>query len=280
MTDFRILQISDTHLSPTKPFFHDNFAVVADWIGREKPDCVFHTGDMALDGADREDDLVFARDAHHELGVPVAFVPGNHEVGNNAEPEVSPKQPVDETRLARYRHVFGADWWRRDMGAWTFLGLDSALFGSGLPDEAHQEAFLRHELDRAAGRPIALVLHKPLFLDEPGEDAPTDYWYAPRAARFRIADLIDRVGVRLVMSGHIHQQRIRLWRSTALVWAPAAAFVVPDWNHERLGEKHCGLIDYRFSGDRVSIRTVRLPGLVDHDLGDFEGAYGPLKRNH
>ncbi|TPQ48928.1 hypothetical protein C2U72_21200 [Prosthecomicrobium hirschii] len=280
MTDFRIVQISDTHLSPSKPFFNANFDRVADWLRQERPDAVFHTGDIALDGADRDEDLAFARAAHDGLGLETAFVPGNHDVGNNAEPGEVVRQGVDAMRLDRYRSVFGADRWIRDIGAWRFVGLNSALFGSGLDEEAAQEAFLAEALAVGQGRPIALVLHKPLFLDEPDEAAETGYWYAPRGARRRLVDLIGSADVRLVMSGHIHQQRIRLWRSTAMVWAPAVAFVVPDWNHERLGEKQCGVVDYRFSGDRVSVRTVRVPGTVDHDLGDFEDAYGPLPRTN
>lgn len=279
MTDFRIVQISDTHLSERKPFFNGNFDVAARWVSQAKPDMVFHTGDVSLDGADSDDDLVFARDCHAALGAPVAFVPGNHEVGNNAEPTESPKQAVDPGRLGRYADVFGADRWVLPMGRWSFVGLNSGLFGTGLAAETAQEDFLADALDEAGDRPVALVLHKPLFLDEPEEAVETGYWYAPRESRRRLVRALERARVKLVMSGHIHQQRIRIWRSTAMVWAPAVAFVVPDWNHERLGEKHCGLVDYRFEGDRVSIRTVRLPGMIDHDLGDYEEAYGKLDRN-
>jgi len=47
----RIVQISDTHLSPDKPHFVRNWAPLAAWIGDQHPDLVIHTGDVTADGA-------------------------------------------------------------------------------------------------------------------------------------------------------------------------------------------------------------------------------------
>ena len=55
-----IIQISDTHLSPVKPHFADNWAPLAAWIAAERPDLVIHTGDVTVDGADVEEDLRYA----------------------------------------------------------------------------------------------------------------------------------------------------------------------------------------------------------------------------
>jgi len=44
-----IIQISDTHLSPVKPHFADNWAPLAAWIAAERPDLVIHTGDVTVD---------------------------------------------------------------------------------------------------------------------------------------------------------------------------------------------------------------------------------------
>ena len=51
----RIIQISDTHLSPGKAHFADNWAPLARWIGEQCPDLVIHTGDVTVDGADVEE---------------------------------------------------------------------------------------------------------------------------------------------------------------------------------------------------------------------------------
>ena len=48
----RIIQISDTHLSPGKAHFADNWPPLARWIAEQRPDLVIHTGDVTVDGAD------------------------------------------------------------------------------------------------------------------------------------------------------------------------------------------------------------------------------------
>ena len=42
----RIIQISDTHLSPGKVHFADNWAPLAHWIAEQHPDLVIHTGTL------------------------------------------------------------------------------------------------------------------------------------------------------------------------------------------------------------------------------------------
>ena len=48
----RIVQISDTHLSPAKQHFAGNWQPLRAWLAAQKPDLVIHTGDVTVDGAD------------------------------------------------------------------------------------------------------------------------------------------------------------------------------------------------------------------------------------
>jgi 3',5'-cyclic AMP phosphodiesterase CpdA len=57
----RIIQISDTHLSPGKAHFADNWAPLASWIAGERPDLVIHTGDVTVDGRCRRRHTVCSR---------------------------------------------------------------------------------------------------------------------------------------------------------------------------------------------------------------------------
>ena len=68
----RIVQISDTHLSPGKAHFADNWAPLADWIAAQRPDLVIHTGDVTVDGAGAEDDLAYSAGLLRGLGVQLA----------------------------------------------------------------------------------------------------------------------------------------------------------------------------------------------------------------
>jgi 3',5'-cyclic-AMP phosphodiesterase len=70
----RIAQISATHLSPSKPFFRSNFDLVAEHLREVAPDLVINTGDLALDGADSDDDLLEAVGAHRSPRTPADHV--------------------------------------------------------------------------------------------------------------------------------------------------------------------------------------------------------------
>src|SRR6476659_9364042 len=67
----RVIQISDTHLSPTKRHFADNWAPMATWVVEQKPDLVIHTGDITVDAADEEADAAHCATLLKALGVPV-----------------------------------------------------------------------------------------------------------------------------------------------------------------------------------------------------------------
>jgi 3',5'-cyclic AMP phosphodiesterase CpdA len=77
---FRIAQISDTHLSDDKPFFVDNFVRIGEALRVERPDLVLNSGDISLDGASSESDLAAARVLHDAIGLPLRFLPGNHDL--------------------------------------------------------------------------------------------------------------------------------------------------------------------------------------------------------
>jgi len=161
----RIIQISDTHLSPGKAHFADNWAPLAYWIVEERPDLVIHTGDVTVDGADVEDDLRHAAGLMRGLGVRFRAVPGNHDVGD-AEHRF---QPVNDDRLRRWRTHFGPDRWVEEVAGYRLIGFDALLLGSGEPAEAAQADWLETVMSQAGGRRLAWFLHRPLFLDSPQE---------------------------------------------------------------------------------------------------------------
>jgi len=70
------VQISDTHLSPQKSHFAENWAPLAAWIAAERPELVIHTGDLTIDGADDENDLRHCAGLMRDLGVRFRTVPG------------------------------------------------------------------------------------------------------------------------------------------------------------------------------------------------------------
>jgi hypothetical protein len=67
----------------------------------------------------------------------------------------------------------------------------------------------------------------------------------------------------------VHQRRDFTFRHTRHVWAPSAAFIVPDWKQGIIGIKETGLVEYRFRPDSFEVRHVRASGQVDVSLDEL-----------
>jgi 3',5'-cyclic AMP phosphodiesterase CpdA len=269
MPEFRLTQISDTHLARRMTPLIDNFHRVSEYIDAKRPDLVLNSGDLAFDGPTERDDLEFARTLHDALPVACRYLPGNHDIGDNPTAVgPAPKQPVTEPGLQAYRATFGDDRWRFDAAGWCFIGLNSLIMNTGLLDEAEQFEWLASQLAGAKGQPVALFLHKPLFLNTPDDPEleATAIRYVPMPARRHLIEMLRAVDLRLVASGHVHQRRDFTFGHTRQIWAPSAGFKIPDSRQEVIGIKEVGLVEYRFQPDSFEVRHVRAPGQTDVDM--------------
>jgi 3',5'-cyclic AMP phosphodiesterase CpdA len=269
MPEFRLTQISDTHLARRMTPLIDNFHRVSEYIDAKRPDLVLNSGDLAFDGPAEPDELEFARTLHDALPVACRYLPGNHDIGDNPTAVgPAPKQPVTEPGLQAYRATFGDDRWRFDAAGWCFIGLNSLIMNTGLLDEAEQFEWLASQLAGAKGQPVALFLHKPLFLNTPDDPEleATAIRYVPMPARRHLIEMLRAVDLRLVASGHVHQRRDFTFGHTRQIWAPSAGFKIPDSRQEVIGIKEVGLVEYRFQPDSFEVRHVRAPGQTDVDM--------------
>lgn len=259
----RVIQISDTHLSPSKQHFEANWAPLARWIAQHKPDLVIHTGDVTIDGADQEADGAYCATQLASLGVPVLAVPGNHDVGEVGNPH----QPVNDERLDRFRGHFGDDRWLRDVEGWRLIGLNSMIFGGG-PEEARQTQWLETAMADAAGRRIAWFTHRPLFIESPTE-ADTGYWSVKPEPRRALLDLLHRYRVEIVASGHLHRwHEIRL-NGTHYVWGPATSFLVGEKLAPPMGgTARLGAVIYDIDGESIEVNIRPVPGLIGYWIDD------------
>jgi 3',5'-cyclic AMP phosphodiesterase CpdA len=267
MSQFRLTQISDPHLARRLPTLTENFQRVSAHIDATRPDLVINSGDLAF--SVEGDDLAFARSLHDALPVPCRYLPGNHDIGDNPTAlGPVPAHLVTEQARQNFLQVIGEDRWRFEAAGWCFIGLNSLIMNSGLASEAEQFDWLASELSRVNGKPVALFLHKPLYLNAPDDPelAASAIRYVPPPARRPLIELLGTVDLRLVASGHVHQRRDFTYGRVRHVWAPSVGFIIPDRIQELISIKETGLVEYRFAPDSFEVRHVRAPGQVDIDL--------------
>jgi 3',5'-cyclic AMP phosphodiesterase CpdA len=272
MAEFRLTQISDTHLARrlTKPT--QNFDRVRDHIDATRPDLVINSGDLGFDAPSNPDDFDYAKSLHEALPVPCRYLPGNHDIGDNpTELGPTPSHSVNEKTRQAYMAAFGDDRWRFEAAGWCFIGLNSLLMNSGLASEAEQFDWLARELATTFGKPVALFLHKPVFLNTPDDPelASTAIRYVPMPARRRLLEMLRAVDLRLIASGHLHQSRDFTFGHSRHVWAPSAGFIIPERLQEPIGLKEVGLVEYRFRPDSFEVRHLKAAGQVDVGLDEL-----------
>lgn len=274
----RVLQITDTHISPAKAHFASNWAPVAAMARVLQPDLVVHTGDVTVDGADMAEDMVHCRALMDGLDLDWLAVPGNHDVGSENPDH---HQAVNDERLARWDAHFGPDRWLREAGRWLLLGVDAMLMGSGHAREADQAAWVEAVLARALAeaRPVALFLHKPLFLNDPDEN-DRGYWTVPGAARALYLAAIRAGTIRLVASGHLHTARIIRRDDTVYAFGASSGFIVDKLAPADLpGEKRLGATLHILGDDgSVESRLLTPEGLDTFVIDDVAHEVYPPHR--
>ena len=257
---FRLIQISDTHLSDRQGFFVSNYLAAVASINSLSPDLVVHTGDLTINGVERPRDLDFAVEANRLFRAPVLSLPGNHDVGE--EPGFAMMaQPVTGERLARYRDRFGPDRWVRDLAEWRLVGVNSQLLGTGLREEAVQLRWLEGVLQSGHGRSVGVFLHKPMFFARRIEAGTPQEIVASSGTRARLLSLLLRHRVRFVASGHLHKYLDVRIGQTRFVWAPATAY--RSGLRVGTGVPMLGYLEYRLWPDGAfDVRAMHPPGMA------------------
>jgi 3',5'-cyclic AMP phosphodiesterase CpdA len=106
--EFRLTQISDTHLGRRFPGLIANFNRVSEHIDASMPDLVVNTGDVSFDGPTGRDDVQFAKSLHAALPVACRYIPGNHDIGDNPT-AIDPAQADVSQRARRPRDAGDLD---------------------------------------------------------------------------------------------------------------------------------------------------------------------------
>jgi Icc protein len=265
----RVAQVSDAHLSASKPAFADNFGRIAEAIRAERFDILLATGDLNLLGEDSEEELAHGVAQHAAIGPEMLCVPGNHDVGN--DPALGRNLATPE-RVARWQRQTGSSAWIRDLPGWRLIGLDCQSLD--FHDEAW-ELIARAQADLGS-RSLALVQHMPLTAGAL-DDAENIYWTPAPAMRARLMAAFGARRPALVISGHVHQWRDRVADGMRQVWAPSTAFVLGDAWQPAYGTKVIGWVEHAFHPDGTHDARLRtVDGLALNDIGHMPQVYRPM----
>ena len=274
MPEFRLTQISDTHLarrlkphrqlSPRQRIYRRHAARSRHQQRRPRLRCADQSGRSRLRQAN----------CTPPFRSPCRYLPGNHDIGDNPTAiGPAPAHPVTRTKPAGFRRTYR----RRPL---ALRGRRLVLHRPQLAGDEHGPCqrgravrLAGSELARTHGKPVALFLHKPLFLNTPDDPelAATAIRYVPQPARGRLIKMLGAVDLRLIASGHVHQRRDFTYRRIRHVWAPSVGFIIPDRKQEVIGIKEVGLVEYRFQPDGFEVRHIRAPGQIDIDLDLLTG---------
>lgn len=269
MSSFRLVMLSDTHVSRTHPFFFHNWEVALEAANALNPDVALVTGDVTFNGPDVPDDLAFGARQVERLAAPlVRTVPGNHDVGYSPAADAMRQLMTAERRQA-WTENFGPDFWWFDHGDWRFVGLNAFLYESGDAAEAEQDAMLADAL--GADRPVGIFLHVPPFAHDPAEtDQATTGTLRP-AARKRLLDMCAEAGtVRFMASGHLHRDKRMRFRDIDFIWAPGTAFMSTGPRSDAWGgEPWVGFLDFRFDGDSYTVEKFEPQDMLNIDLRNW-----------
>jgi len=264
----RLLIVTDSHLAASAPACNENWRAVREYVARSSAQLTVHLGDVTLDAVSDETQLETARAMCDGWPTSFRFLPGNHDIGDNpTSPELPAKHPLKARLMDGFCSAFGPDYWAIPVEGWFLIGLDAQLFGSHVTWETEQWQWLEERVLEAGARPVAIMLHKPLFQNTREDFAP-HIRYVPIEPRRRLLNLIARMNVRVVLSGHTHQYLDRTIEDVRHIWLPSTAFFIPDTDQDRVGEKITGLGSLELKGDAYRFDLVCPEGVARNSFVD------------
>jgi hypothetical protein len=216
---FTFVQLSDSHIGFNKPPNSDARATFREAVAKVKalavkPDFIIHTGDVSQ--LSRDDEFDDADQILKESGLPVFYIPGEHDM---LDPDGG------KAFLNRFgKGTRGGGWYSFDHRGVHFVALVNVadLKPGGMGNlGAKQLKWLKSDLDgRSSSTPIVVFAHIPLWT------VYADWgWGTDDSAE--ALKLLARFGSVTVLNGHIHQITQKVEGRIAFHTARSTAFPQP-----------------------------------------------------
>ncbi len=222
----RVALLSDLHVSRgtnvEAGLYARRLARATEAVNAGSVDLVLIAGDLTEHGTPPEySDL---RRALRRFTPPVFCVPGNHDVGNKRVP--GKKGGPAFGRLRTYQIELGRSFYFRECAGVRVVGINSALLGSGWPQEKRMWNLLETELASPTNKPTLLVTHHPPYLKK-ADEAGGDYFNMEPYPRARLLALARQGGALAVLSGHLHTGLTNRAGGVLLLTTPPVSFGLP-----------------------------------------------------
>lgn len=293
MSNWSFVHITDTHVgSPRsfrfRPYINDNWETAKQQIQQLQPDVVLVGGDITRDGFLHDFEFENSKEGLDSMGIPWHVVPGNMDVGNkptsrqgnSGKPERMGDAEMGMTSesLSRWKKYFGPINWTFVHKNVRFTGFCAAVVGGDLPEEDELWKFLEELPSLPAADHHVVMTHFPFFVEdgnEPTADMTADpysyqswYFQIDREPRMRMLELLERAGVKTLLSGHIHNRRVDTFRDMTFYKGPTTAF--PQFE-ERWpdGDPRLGFQFFEVADDGLRYEFIPLEKVSDRQ------GYGP-----
>jgi len=181
-------------------------------INRLKPDFVVITGDLVNNWKDASQIAEFKRlTAMINSKIPVYYTPGNHDVGND------PTKQSQDAYITNFKY----DKFSFKHKGSLFIGFNSSLIKANLPEpEKKQYQWLKKKLGKSKKAVhVVLFCHYPFFIKS-FEEAET-YSNISIEKRKKYFELFKKNNVKVVFSGHLHNNAIAKYNSVKMVTTSA-----------------------------------------------------------
>jgi hypothetical protein len=286
---FRVVILSDTHLNaewgfstspyPSGALYNARAAAAFAKVRDLRPDLVLHLGDKVHPVPGQPGFPAAAAhfmDMVRDLGAPIRWIPGNHDIGDKPSGWL-PAPPIDAETRRLYTETFGPDRHAFDHQGVRFVMADACLINSGMAEEAAQWAWLDAAIPQ--DRRSFLCLHYPPFLLDP--DEPDHYDNLANPGRARLLALLRGRPVEAVFTGHVHNVFLNRQGATDLHVLPAIAFIRHDYAQlfpvppadDEFGRNHVGRLGFLLVEVFAQGHTVHWV----HTHGETEPARAPAR---
>ena len=254
--------------------------VALERVAAIETDLVIHMGDLVQEYPETSDfkrAMLEARDQIRACNIDPHYVAGNHDVGDKTDPTMPTHEATAES-LAYFHNHFGPSWYSFDRDLCHFIVLNSQIFNSKIPEADDQWEWFESDLEKHKNQRLFLFFHLPLYLWDDNEPGLGHYDNISQPDRDRLLALIQKYGIELLFTAHVHYPFYDKIGKTRYFITPSTSFTRPGFGHlyaspppPEQGRDDTGKLGFyllRIRADHTDIHFIRTKGEIKRPARD------------